>query len=129
MKHLHFTQSLEPLQGGGLGASATALHRQMLDLGVDSILCATCGDTPQKTETATFEFRRLKPGFLYYSPAMHRQARQMARQADVLHGHGLYVGTNYIFGCQARRMGKPLVYHVHGMFEPYILRRSRWKKR
>jgi glycosyltransferase involved in cell wall biosynthesis len=129
MKHLHFTQSLEPLHGGGLGASATALHRQMLALGVDSVLCATCGGAPRQTESATFEFRRLKPGFLYYSPAMHRQAGHLVEESHVLHGHGLYVGTNYIFGRAARRQDKSLVYHVHGMFEPYILRRSRWKKR
>src|SRR5208283_1275525 len=65
---------------------------------------------------------------LYYSPAMQRQAYHLAREADVLHGHGLYVGTNFIFGREARRQGKLLVYHVHGMFEPYILARSRWKK-
>ena len=129
LRHLHFTQSLEPLYGGGLGASATALHRQMLARGVDSALCATCGEPPKKGEAATFEFRRLKPDFLYYSPAMRRQAAHLVREADVLHGHGLYVGTNYIFGREARRQGKLLVYHVHGMFEPYILRRSRWKKR
>ena len=129
MKHLHFTQSLEPLYGGGLGASATALHLQMLARGVDTVLCATCQDAPTRTEAATFEFRRMKPDFLYYSPAMRRKACDLAREADVLHGHGLYVGTNYIFGREARRQGKPLVYHVHGFFEPYILRQSRWKKR
>jgi poly(glycerol-phosphate) alpha-glucosyltransferase len=128
MKHLHFTQSLEPLQGGGLGASAAALHRQMLARGVDSALCATCEDTPEKSEAETFEFRRLKPGFLYYSPTMRRQAGALVREAHVLHGHGLYAGTNYIFGREARRQGKLLVYHVHGFFEPYILARSRWKK-
>jgi glycosyltransferase involved in cell wall biosynthesis len=129
VKHLHFTQSLEPLNGGGLGASATALHQQMLALGVESALCATCNGTPQKPCAGTFEFSRVKPDFLYYSPAMHRQAAQLAGNADVLHGHGLYAGTNYIFGSEARRQRKLLVYHVHGMFEPYILRRSRWKKR
>jgi poly(glycerol-phosphate) alpha-glucosyltransferase len=129
LRHLHFTQSLEPLHGGGLGASAAALHRQMLARGVDSALCATCGEPPKETEAGTFEFLRLKPDFLYYSPAMQRQAAHLAREADVLHGHGLYVGTNYVFGREARRQGKLLVYHVHGMFEPYILRRSRWKKR
>jgi glycosyltransferase involved in cell wall biosynthesis len=128
LKHLHFTQSLEPLHGGGLGASARALHRQMLARGVDSVLCATCGGGPTQTEPGTFEFRRLKPDFLYYSPAMRRRAGDLAREADVLHGHGLYVGANYIFGREARRQDKPLVYHVHGMFEPYILARSRWKK-
>ena len=66
MKHLHFTQSLEPLRGGGMASSALALHRQMLARGVDSALCATYGDAPMKPAEATFEFRRLKPDFLYY---------------------------------------------------------------
>jgi glycosyltransferase involved in cell wall biosynthesis len=48
---------------------------------------------------------------------------------DVIHGHGLYVGTNWVFGREARRQCKPLVYHVHGFFEPWILNRSRLKKR
>jgi glycosyltransferase involved in cell wall biosynthesis len=128
MKHLHFTQSLEPLRGGGLGSSAVALHRQMLAQGVDSTLCSTYGDTPMKPAEATFEFRRLKPDFLYYAPMMHRQAVHLVEESHVLHGHGLYVGPNFIFGRQARRQHKSLVYHVHGMFEPYVLKRSRWKK-
>jgi len=129
MFHLHFTQSLEPLQGGGLGTSAVALHREMRAKGLNSKLCSTHGSTPQNPGEGILEFQRLKPDFLYFSPAMQRQAAQLVREADMLHGHGLYVGTNFIFGREAQRQRKPLVYHVHGMFEPYILQRSRWKKR
>jgi len=129
MRHLHFTQSLEPLQGGGLGTSAVALHREMRAMSLSSKLCSTHGGTPQNAGEDILEFRRLKPDFLYYSPALQRQAAQLVWEADVLHGHGLYVGTNFVFGREARRQRKPLVYHVHGMFEPYILQRSRWKKR
>ena len=128
MKHLHFTQSLEPLNGGGLGSSSVALHRQMRADGLASVLCATYGSQPQKPAEDCLEFPRIKPDFMYLSPAMLRQAPQLVRAADVLHGHGLYVGTNYIFGRESRRQHKPLVYHVHGMFEPYILNRSQWKK-
>jgi len=77
MKHLHFTQSLEPLHGGGLATSAVALHRRMLAEGVPSSLCATCGQTPMKPAEATFEFRRMKPSCLYYSPTMQRQASRL----------------------------------------------------
>jgi glycosyltransferase involved in cell wall biosynthesis len=59
---------------------------------------------------------------------MRRAAPGLVQDADVVHGHGFYVGTNYLFGRESRRQRKPLVYHVHGMFEPYILGRSRWKK-
>jgi glycosyltransferase involved in cell wall biosynthesis len=129
MKHLHFTQSLEPLYGGGLGSSALALHRQMLSMRIDSTLCATRGGEVQTNFAGTHEFRRIKPDFVYYSPKLRRAGKDLVSSADILHGHGLYVGTNYIFGTEARRQQKPMVYHVHGMFEPYILARSQWKKR
>jgi glycosyltransferase involved in cell wall biosynthesis len=129
MKHLHFTQSLEPLYGGGLGSSTVALHRQMRADGLASTLCATHGGKPQQLIADSLEFPRVKPDFIYFSPAMLRAAPGLVREADVIHGHGLYAGPNYIFGRESRRQHKPLVYHVHGMFEPYILQRSQWKKR
>ena len=129
MRHLHFTQSLEPLQGGGLGSSAIALHMHMEAAGFRSVLCATCGAAPQQSRPGILEYRRVGPDFLYYAPDMLKDAPALVRDSDVTHGHGLYVGPNLIFGREARRQHKALVYHVHGMFEPYILRRSQWKKR
>jgi len=129
MRHLHFTQSLEPLQGGGLGSSAIALHSHMERAGLSSVLCATYGAVPRKPGHGIEEYPRVGPGFLYFSPTMLGAAPALVRDCDVTHGHGLYVGPNLIFGREARRQRKALVYHVHGMFEPYILKRSRWKKR
>jgi len=129
MRHLHFTQSLEPLNGGGLGSSTLALHEQLLAMGVDSTLCSTFGAAPQATAPGAFEFRRIKPDFLYFAPGLRKRTKDLVAKAEVVHGHGLYVGTNYLFGAETRRQHKPLVYHVHGTFEPWILGRSRWKKR
>ncbi len=129
MRHLHFTQSLEPLQGGGLGSSAIALHSHMAAAGLGSVLCATYGAARGRSGPGILEYRRVGPDFLYYAPQMRKAAPSLVREIDVAHGHGLYVGPNLIFGREARRQRKALVYHVHGMFEPYILRRSRWKKR
>jgi glycosyltransferase involved in cell wall biosynthesis len=129
MRHLHFTQSLEPLQGGGLGTSTVALHGRFLASGVESLLCSTYGETPQMPLPKTVEFRRNRPDFLYFSPELKNRVRELVAGRDIIHGHGLYVGTNYLFGKEARRQGKPLVYHVHGFFEPWILNRSRWKKK
>ena len=129
MRHLHFTQSLEPLQGGGLGTSVVSLHEQMSRAGFASLLCSTYAGRPQYPIEGVQEFRRIRPGFLYYSPTLRRRTPRLVRDCDVVHGHGLYVGTNFLFGREARRQRKPLAYHVHGMFEPYILARSRWKKR
>jgi len=129
VRHLHFTQSLEPLEGGGLGTSTVSLHRQMLKLGFESRLCATFSGAPCVPAEETIQFRRVGPGFLYMSPQLLRRADDLVSKSDVVHGHGLYVGPNQAFGHAARRRQKPLVYHVHGMFEPYILNRSRWKKK
>ena len=96
---------------------------------ISSVLCSTHGGTPQFPSAEIQEFPRIKPDLIYYSPALQRRAPDLVRSADVLHGHGFYVGTNFIFGRESRRQKKPLVYHVHGIFEPYILARSRWKKR
>jgi len=129
VRHLHFTQSLEPLYGGGLATSTVALHRQLLAMGAPSTLCSTYGEAPQQPAEQTLEWPRTKPDFLYFAPAMRPQLETLVGSADVLHGHGFYVGTNYFFGGEARRQNKALVYHAHGFFEPYILNRSRWKKR
>ena len=96
---------------------------------MESTLCSTFGAGPQQPGDYTYEFRRIKPDFLYLAPELKRRARDFVSAADVVHGHGLYVGTNFIFGSEVRRQDKPLVYHVHGFFEPWILNRSRWKKR
>ena len=71
----------------------------------------------------------MRPDFLYYAPELKQRAKQLVKQADVVHGHGFYVGTNWLLGRETRKQKKPLVYHVHGFFEPWILNRSRWKKR
>src|ERR1700749_2936321 len=91
MRHLHFTQSLEPLQGGGLGSSAIALHSHMELAGLRSVLCATYGAAPQPAGHGIEQYRRVGPGFLYYSPAMLESAPALVRDSDVAHGHGLYV--------------------------------------
>lgn len=129
MRHLHFTQSLEALRGGGLGTSLMALHRQFLASGIESVAYSTHGGQPQQKEVAAvYEFRRFGPAAIYYAPAIHWNVTRFVKKIDVLHGHGLYVGTNCVFGREARKQDKPLVYHVHGFFEPWILNRSRWKK-
>jgi glycosyltransferase involved in cell wall biosynthesis len=56
-------------------------------------------------------------------------AAEAVEQAEWFHGHGLYVWMNMWLGGEARKRGKPLVYHPQGFFDPWILRRSRGKKR
>ncbi len=81
-RHLHFTQSLEPLQGGGLGVSAVALHGKFLAAGLNSTLCATYGATPQINRGRILEFSRRKPDAAYYAPELKRRARQLVAESN-----------------------------------------------
>ena len=72
---------------------------------------------------------RKGPGKMFYAPELKRLAAEAVEEAEWFHGHGLYVWTNMWLGGEARKRGKPLVYHPHGFFDPWILRRSRGKKR
>lgn len=128
MRHLHFVQSLEVLQGGGLGGAALALHRAMLALSEPSALVATCGNMPTVVEPGVHEFRRVAPAKAYFAPEARRKAGSLVADCDVVHGHGFYTAQNWIFGARARKLGRPLVYHPQGMLEPWILSRSRGKK-
>ncbi len=127
MRHLHFTQSLEPLQGGGLGRAALDLHLQLLADGQSSRLVATRSDTFDAVWPETVQYPRTGPAKAYFAKNLWRDARQYVAETDVVHGHGFYVFPNWAIGNRAISK-RNLVYHPHGMFDPWILRRSRLKK-
>lgn len=129
MRHLHFTQSLEPLQGGGLGRAALDLHLQLLQNGLVSRLVTTRSPDFDRAWPETFQYPRLGPGKTYFAKGLGRAAHSMISEVDVVHGHGFYVYPNWAVGSRAVSRRKALVYHPQGMFEPWILRRSRLKKK
>lgn len=129
MRHLHFTQSLEPLQGGGLGRAALDLHLQLLQDGSISHLVATRSPDFDAAWPGTVQYPRTGLRKAYFAKNLGRDADALIGDMDVIHGHGFYVYPNWAIGSRAVSKNKNLVYHPHGMFEPWILRRSRWKKR
>ena len=128
MRHLHFTQSLEPLQGGGLGRAALDLHLQFLKDGQVSRLVATRAPCFNRFWPETIQYPRTGLQKAYYARGLDAGAVALLAQADVVHGHGFYVYPNWALGGEAIATHKALVYHPHGFFEPWILNRSRWKK-
>jgi glycosyltransferase involved in cell wall biosynthesis len=127
-RHLHFVQSTETLQGGGLGRAALQLSVELERAGRNSKLVTTRAGEDRLTD-AVLAFGRKGPERAFFAPGLWRQRKHLVAQADFVHGHGFYVGTNWLIGSEAGRQGKPLVYHPHGMFEPWILGRSQFKKR
>jgi glycosyltransferase involved in cell wall biosynthesis len=129
MRHLHFTQSLEPLQGGGLGRAALDLHLQLLQDGLVSRLVATRSPDFDRVWPETLQYPRSGPQKAYFARDLGRNIQAVLAEMDVVHGHGFYVYPNWAVGSRAVSKRKALVYHPQGMFEPWILRRSRLKKR
>lgn len=129
LKHLHFVQSLEPLQGGGLGRAALELHQAMLDKGANSTLVATRAPNFRDSWPNVHQYVRQGPGFLYYSHQLAKNVDTLTESNSFIHAHGLYVAPNWLFGHAAQAKNRLLITHVHGFFEPWILNRSRWKKR
>jgi glycosyltransferase involved in cell wall biosynthesis len=129
MRHLHFTQSLEPLQGGGLGQAALDLHLQLLRDGSLSRLVATRSTSFDRVWPETLQYARSGPEKAYFARKLGREVESLLAQVDVVHGHGFYVYPNWAVGGLAVAKHKSLVYHPHGMFEPWILNRSRLKKK
>lgn len=127
-RHLHFVQSIETLQGGGLGRAALQLSVELGHAGHGSRLVTTkAGETD--CGEGVLAFGRKGPERAFFAPGLWAERRRLVQDADFVHGHGFYVATNWFLGSEAVRQEKPLVYHPHGMFEPWILGRSRFKKR
>ena len=129
MKHLHFTQSVEALQGGGLGKAAIDLHKSFLDNGTESFLISTKENDTTQAIPNSFIGQRTGLQKTFYSKEIRSHAQQWVSENDVVHGHGFYVYPNWAIGSRAIKNEKRLVYHPHGFLEPWILNRSKIPKK
>ena len=128
-RHVHLVQSLETLQGGGLGAAALTLHLALRALGHTSDLLTTRAALATG-DPAAEHFVRQGLSRAFYAPGLAARARALASPAPVVfHQHGFYAYPSAVCGRTARRFGRPLVCHPQGMLDPWILRRSRAKKK
>jgi glycosyltransferase involved in cell wall biosynthesis len=111
-------------------AVSVSLRLSISDLScARSVLLATRAADFERTWPDVIQGRRRGPDKAFYSPELKLLAASVVKQADWFHGHGLYVWTNMWLGGEARKRDRPLVYHPQGFFDPWILRRSRGKKR
>jgi glycosyltransferase involved in cell wall biosynthesis len=111
-----------------LGQAALGMHIAMLGMG-SSKLVTTCAPDFDEVHPEVVQCVRKHLPALYYSSRLRSIAKHVVEKANWVHGHGLYVGTNAVLGSEALKQGKPLCYHTHGFFDPWILNRSQWKKR
>lgn len=129
LSHLHVVQSLEPLQGGGLGKAALDLHQAFRQEGIVSRLATTTGSSYKESWPNVTQWQRQGPDPLFFSLGLYKSAHHLIKDTDFVHFHGFYTSLSWIIGHETRKGGRKQINHPHGFFEPYILQRSRWKKR
>ncbi len=66
---------------------------------------------------------------LGYSPSMYKGLQDAARQADIIHNHGLWMLPNMYAAWAAKGVSCQAMTSLHGTLAPQALVRSRWKKR
>jgi len=66
------------------------------------------------------------PAFFGYAPDL--VDRLVATKADLLHLHGIWMYPSRAALLWARRTGRPYMISPHGMLDPWITGRGRWKK-
>jgi glycosyltransferase involved in cell wall biosynthesis len=130
MTTLAVTQSIDPVKGGGLGMAVCDLHRAMAQsCGEDTAVIGIDGD--HLTSDGKFRVRSFPgvgPAGAYFNPALGRAVEEDTAKADIVHLHGFYTYPMLVGWRAAKRHGKPVVRHAHGILEPWILQRSRLKK-
>jgi glycosyltransferase involved in cell wall biosynthesis len=55
--------------------------------------------------------------------------KEIARNIDIIHGHGLWLPINWATGFYARKYNKPFVITTRGALNPNALSHSHWKKK
>ncbi len=63
-----------------------------------------------------------------FSTELRPLMERLASESSVIHSHGLWFFLHYMAYRVARENKKPHIISVHGMAQPYIQSRSRWKK-
>ena len=69
------------------------------------------------------------PHYREISLRVFSESRSIARDFDIIHGHGLWETVNWATGRAAIRNGKPLIITPRGSLNPNALKHSRVKKR
>jgi len=118
-------------QGGGVFESVVAQARLIRDQGgIPHVFALDDADARQDRER--FEgcpvslARVVGPRQIGYAPRL--SAMLDAANLDCLHLHGIWMHPSLAGAIWASRSGRPYVISPHGMLDPWITARGRWKK-
>ena len=117
--------------GGGVFEAVVAQARIIRELGAEAVVFAIADEHSRSDE------HRFSPGKVVacesvgprqigFAPAMLE--RLLDAKLDCLHLHGIWMHPSRAGTLWARRTGRAYIVSPHGMLDPWILSRGRWKK-
>ncbi|MEQ8968475.1 MAG: glycosyltransferase [Azospirillaceae bacterium] len=147
MKILHVIPSLG-VQNGGPPKACLEMARAMRDRGHEvAIFTGWAGDANDRGRPEDIPVPETLPGTVTHEgmeisffpntrlpvwawmPEMSRALRARVAEFDVVHIHSLYLHTTKAAADACQRAGVPYIIRPHGSLDPYLINRSRGRKR
>lgn len=133
MKVLHVVDSVN-LATGGTSQSTTALADALTSLGCETTLLAhnyiALGDIVQTrlAKQETVPARQIPFRLGAWAPGFSKKLELLAKTADLIHNHGLWLPTNRMARRAAQKKSIPYVISTRGMLEGWSLRFKNLRK-
>lgn len=117
--------------GGGVFEAVVAQAALLCGLGAEPVVIAL-SDRHSQEDRSRFGaiqvelVERVGPGQIGYAPGLSQRLCDL--NLDCLHQHGIWMYPTRAAGDWARLTGRPYLISPHGMLDPWITARGRWKK-
>lgn len=129
--HIVLLTAFASSRGGGVATAVAAQARMICDSGGRATIVALeearggaerslAGDTPLLTAPVT------GPAQIGYAPGLPGLLRRV--DPDLVHLHGIWMYPSRAGALWARASDRPYLISPHGMLDPWITARGRWKK-
>jgi glycosyltransferase involved in cell wall biosynthesis len=117
--------------GGGVFEAVVAQAAMIRALGGEAAIFAladehSAADRARFAPSAVLLHTVTGPAALGYAPGL--LASLLAADLDCLHLHGIWMSPSHAGARWARSTGRPYLISPHGMLDPWITARGRWKK-
>ena len=117
--------------GGGVAEAVLSQAAIIRDMGAVPVIFAlrdarTDAQAARFADYETHLASRQGPAIFGYAKDMHKQ--MMHAECDVMHLHGIWMYPSRAGAVWAQRTGRPYIISPHGMLDPWITARGRWKK-
>ena len=113
-------------RNGGVWTAVEAQARMLRSLGAEPVIAALDDGSKVESEFETVLSPVFGPDAVGFAPSLAR--RLVGAKLDLLHLHGIWHYPGRAALEWKRRTGRPLVVSPHGMLDPWITARGRWKK-